>query len=339
MLAALLLAGLAGSCSVELGNSGTSRTTIRSGSEFSTRISFSSSSLNVESRGKVRFTEDETDVESLDPNGRFEMTEERDGVEREYRVMKDADGALLRSYWIDGKQQDALDETWIADSILILFRESAFGVEERVERLLARGGVELVLEETERSSSDFARSSYLRTLLGRHELSSADSLRALSAAQKIDSDFELAQTLQEAMERYPKDAAVRDAWLEAARDIESDYELARTLIGAAEHPEAEPSFFAKIAAAAASEVSSDYELGRVLAALAPHAGEAAVAEACFKLLESVDSDYERGRGLSALAPKIAHDSALQARYRTVSREMSDYERGRALTALDDAMRD
>jgi len=73
--------------------------------------------------------------------------------------------------------------------------------------------------------------------------------------------------------------------------------------------------------------------------LAPHAGEAAVAEACFKLLESVDSDYERGRGLSALAPKIAHDSALQARYRTVSREMSDYERGRALTALDDAMRD
>ena len=307
------------------------------GRSISTHSVWGSHSLSSESKGEVRFTEDESDVASLSPKSSFKITEERDGVEREYRVQADADGVLTRIYRVDGQERstDQAIETWRAEALQRLFR-NGYDTIAHAQRLFARGGAELVLEEVNLTDSDFGKAALLRALLEDAKLDEAGLVRSLRAAGGLDSDFERARTLRDAVARFPLAEEAASAWLQSAAGIDSDFELARTLEDAAEHADASASFCVQLVATARTKLESDFELARLLDSLLPRAQDRSVASACLEAMASVDSDFERGKLLTEFAPFVASDSVLHERYRALARELGDFERGRALAALDDA---
>lgn len=361
---------LAAGCSVDW-SVGDGVSSYTSGDHSVLKIRGDGVSLRLESDGEVTFSDDEREILALEPGGSFELIEQRDGVERELTVRR-AGGGLEFQYRVDGADQtwDASGREWLATALQRAFRESGFDAENRLDRLIQRGGAALVLEEIALLQSEWVRANYLKHLFARETLDATQAERALAlagelgsdyelrhvlaaaldapttgvsrptpilrVARELESDYELGQLLRQAAPLVTADAADTDAWLTAAGQLDSDYELARALEHLLEESGTSDALVAKACAQAAKQLDSDYELGQVLNAAVERTRQHEVAVAYLEACAAFDSDYELGGALRAVAEHAYGDTDLNRRYRELARRLGDYERGRALAALDDA---
>lgn len=297
------------------------------------RMSTNGYSVDVDVEGRTTFLDDESDVASLSSGGSFEFTEKLEGVERTYRVVDDVTDGLVRTFEQDGASRPFDDEAkrWLAEALPRLFRETGYDAEARVERLLARGGPDRVLDEVELSRSDWARATYLVRLfdvvvladaprdrafglveridsdyetrrvldaaLAKQELDGAGLARLLTTARTIDSDYELAELLIATASKLD-DAAARANWLEAARTLDSDWESRRTCEAGLGCKSTE--FSTRIVALASERIDSNYELRCVLDAAAPQADDPELAAQYLTAARTLSSDYERKLALNRL---------------------------------------
>jgi hypothetical protein len=101
--------------------------------------------LKVQGKGRVEFTDDDTDVKSLEPGGSFSI-ETAGGWfagsrTSRFEVIAAEDGSLSRSYRIDGKAvSEAEGRAWLASVLPEVLRELAIGADARVARILAKSG-------------------------------------------------------------------------------------------------------------------------------------------------------------------------------------------------------
>jgi hypothetical protein len=327
-------------------------------------------SLAVHSDGEVTFRDDETDVATLAPGAKFELDETIDGVEHEYEVTSDRLGALTRRYSRDGVES-AFDESaksWLAAALLRAFREGGFDAEARIQRLLAKGGADAALAETERVHSDWARSTYLIGLFGARELDAARFERALTAAREIDSDYELHRVLRGALgnrgcdgaglarvletgakldsdyeaaelaietaDRASADAGARTVWLALVGSLDSDWEARRSLEAGLASAGCDASFARELVDVGARNVDSDWELRNVLEASAPRASDPDVASAYLAATRELDSDFERRNALTKLLASVHLDAPrLGLVLDSVAGMDSDFEQRQVLVAL------
>ena len=222
--------------------------------------------------GDVRFTADETGIESLTPGATLELKahdKSGDRLWHELHVKSDGNGELSYQYTVDGEAQpfDAAGREWLAGMIPVVLRASGIQAEERVKRIHGQGGVDAVFEEIELITSDHVARLYFGALVDSTSLTPAQRTRAyqlagetigsdhdlrntlvaiagdapiteaeaialLEAAEEIGSDHDLAESLRAVMPRLPASARVVDAFTEAAGGIGSDHDLSRTLIDA-----------------------------------------------------------------------------------------------------------
>jgi hypothetical protein len=294
-------------------------------------------SMKMEADGEWTFAGDESDLATLSPGGSFSLTEKVAGVEQVYRVKADAAGRLERTYARDGKElaMDAEARQWVAEALPRMFRESGLDANARVDRLLARGGPELVLAEIDLAVSDHAKSTYLGRLLGSVQLDAKQFERALASAAKLGSDHELRTALELGLSTQALDSARVTALLATAKQLGSDFELRSLLERVAPRggdPEVAASYLS-----AARELASDFERRSALVALlsAAKLDDSGLATT-LDVTAELDSDFEKRTVLELLATSVAADPDLNRRYRDVARGMSDFERGQALRALDDA---
>ncbi|MCK6447879.1 MAG: hypothetical protein L6Q99_15915 [Planctomycetes bacterium] len=335
----------------------------------STRIRMSSAgySVDLDVDGRATFLDDESDVATLSSGGSFELTEELDGVERTYRVVDDLTDGLVRTFEEDGVSRPFDDEAkrWLAEALPRLFRETGYDAEARVERLLARGGPDRVLDEIELGRGDWARATYsirlfelvvlaekprerafglverlesdyearraLAAALAKQELDDAGLARLLGATRNIESDYELAELLIATAPKLQGEAA-RTSWLEAARTLDSDWESRRSFeAGLAGKT---PTFSTRIVALAAERIDSNYELRCVLDAAAPQAGDAGLAAQYVTAARQLSSDYERKLALNALLEhaRLA-TTELAAVLDAVAEMSSDFERREVLVQI------
>src|SRR6476661_1558229 len=59
----------------------------------------------VEIKGRVEFTDDYTEVRDVTPGGYLKIEEERDGTSHRYEVRHQVEGAVTRSYSVNGQTQ------------------------------------------------------------------------------------------------------------------------------------------------------------------------------------------------------------------------------------------
>lgn len=362
-------------CDIDSAGWGTgvsSRVTISDDGDTSIHVWRPGYELEVESQGQATFTEDESDVATLAPGGRFRLEETSGGGVHVYTVTADTSGALTRSFTLGGKDVplDAEGRAWVAAALPRMFTESGFDAKARVARLLAAGGPARVLQEVDRAGTDHGKAEYLGELLGSAQLDSQQASLVLAAATKIESDYELRAALTRALEtqsldgarfaqlldaatglgsdyeraellvdaagRLPDDAGARTAWLAAADGLGSDFEMRRALEAGLESKAGGTGFSADLVGLAARRISSDFELRSLLEQVAPRAADAALASACLEGAAGMGSDFERCEVLKALAPQVARHPELTRRYRDVASTLGEFERGQALVALDEA---
>ena len=299
--------------------------------------------VTVEGKGRVAFTDDDTDVKTLDPGGFFSIETKNgwssgSGTAR-VEVTAANDGSLSRTYRIDGKAvSDAEGRKWLATVLPEIVRELAIGADTRVARILAASGPTGVLDEIARIKSGWARHVYFVQLFDQASLDAAMLARSLrQAGQQVDSDFARSEVARKAAERYALDDTSAAGFADLVNAIESDFEARRALGAALTRPDLSPSVAARLVKAAipqgSSGIESDFEMAELLQGLSPALVDR-LGPTYPEAVGSIGSDFERKRVLAALArrPALPLSQLVSIADLTASME-SDFEKAEVLLAL------
>lgn len=286
-------------------------------------------SYEIEARGEIRYNRDVTDVESISSGGSFTIEEHIGDDTRRLVIRPGADGALERTYSVNGARQefDAAARTWFAEALIALDRRTAFAVDQRVPAILDRAGVDGVLQEITLVESDYARRRYYTKLLSLRRLDPAQVRRVVEqAGASMSSDYELAELLVALAKLDAFDDSSHPAFVGAAKNIGSDYERRRALNALLQQD--------RLAAAtvqalleAASSIGSDYELATLMIDVSKrYAINDQTRPIYIKTLGSIGSDYEHRRVLSTImASGGLTPTVTRALLEDARRIESDYE--------------
>lgn len=311
-------------------------TTGESRSRWSTSIN--GRQISVDSVGTIELTDDDRDIESISPDGYFEMSA-RGWLSlfgQRYIVRSNSDGALTRVHRLGASERpiDAAARAWIGDTLQQLIREG-FAAESRIRRILAQQGPAGVLDAAANISSDYAQAKYFSVLAAQGQIDRPNAERALRlAGEDIGSDFELARVLIAFVDVITMDDAMAPVFVEATRSIGSDFEHARVLLALiAKQPHTTAVVNAVLASSTA--IGSDFEKARVFRELAEGTSlEASAVVGLIRASGSIGSDFEHSRVLRQIAGSQSLDETGRREIIDSARKIgSDYERTRVLAAL------
>ena len=259
--------------------------------------------FEVNYRGDIEFTDDDSDVSRMSPGGYLRIKDgQRFGTDNSVEFRAGSGGAIERRFWVSGRERpfDPEGRKWLAEVLPKFIRQSGIGAKSRVARFMKSGGAAAVLAEISRIEGSWAKRVYFTELFNQPGLSGAAIQQALrQAGREVDSDFELASLLI-ASNRIVSDDAVRRSYLEAARSIGSDFELRRVLSSIVKAGPMTPAIAASVLDTSGS-IDSDFEQASLLvefAARQPFDGPAGAA--FFKALAGVSSSFEHNRVLKAV---------------------------------------
>jgi beta-lactamase regulating signal transducer with metallopeptidase domain len=337
------------------------------------RVQWSSGdcSYEIEARGEITYNGAVTDIASISTGGSFTLEQHIGDETRRLSVRPGPNGALVRSYTVDGARRDydAAAQAWFAEALVALDRQTAFAVDQRVPAILERSGVNGVLQEISLLASDYARRRYYTKLLSVRQLERqqvrriveqagtemssdyelAELLVALakldafaddshmafvSAVKSIDSDYEGRRALNALLRRDQLAPATVESLLDAATSIDSDYELAELLIDVSKRYAIDDRTRPMYIKAVGS-IASDYEHRRVLGAIVAGGGlSSSVMRALLEDAARITSDYELAEFLIQIAGKGTLDESTRDAYFAAADQVgSDYEHHRALKPL------
>jgi beta-lactamase regulating signal transducer with metallopeptidase domain len=295
--------------------------------------------LEVDLSGEITFNADETEIVALSPGGELEIEEKRGRSSRRLKIESDRSGNLERQWRVDRDERpyDAEARAWLSDIILVLFRRVGIDAEERAERILARDGVDGLLQEIAYIPSEHVAGRYYGVLLSEADLD-PETVRGVvrQAAQDIESDHTLGRLLVAVAENQPLDESVQIAYVEASGSIDSDHEQGRVLTAILQREDLSPEV-AQTMLQAATDISSDHELARLLVGLVESGSlDDAMAEDFFRAVGTIDSDFERRRVLAAaLSSGMVSQRSLDMALETAADIDSDHELARLLIDVAD----
>ena len=261
--------------------------------------------LEVNYRGDFEFTDDDSDVKSMSPDGWLRIKETgRNGAHTvEFRA--DAAGKIERRYWSGTSERpfDSEGRKWLTQILPRFIRQTGLGAESRVRRIYKTKGAQGVLSEIALIEGSWAKRIYFRELFKNPGLDARVAQQALDqAGREIDSDFELASLLISA-DHLLTDDATRKSYIEAARSIDSDFEMRRVYSSVVKRgPLPAPALTALLESSTA--IGSDFEEASLLIEVAKQQSLSdANRGAFFKAVSTIESDFEQRRVLSSIVTR------------------------------------
>lgn len=289
-------------------------------------------SLSITIDGTVEFSDDDTDVKSLSPNGRFRIEDGGLLSKRAYEVRADAAGKLARSYSVgwSTKPIDDKGRSWLAHTLPQAIRDSGIGAGPRVARILRQGGPQAVLTETGLIHSDASKRIYLEQLFAQATLKSSEFKDAARLIRSISSDGDKAQVIITVDANYFT-PDLRSYLFDDAESISSDGDKRRVLSDIVKKDGGSLETLAS-AARAARHISSDGDKAEVLIEMAnayrPGGG---VDMAYFDAANSISSDGDHARVLSKMLSSHGDDhNTLTRTLLSAQRISSDGDKARVL---------
>ena len=297
---------------------------------ITTRNGWTSVSIAVD--GTVEFTDDDTDVKSLSPNGRFRLEDGGLLSKRVYEVKADSAGNLTRTYSVGWSSKPLDDEgrAWLARALPQVIRDSGIGAGPRVARILRQGGPPAVLTEIGRIHSDGSKRVYLEQLFSQASLKPSDLKDAARLIRGISSDGDKAQVIITVDANYFA-TDLRSYLFDAAESINSDGDKRRVLSDIVKKDGGSLETLAS-AARAARHISSDGDKAEVLIEMAtPYRPTGGVDMAYFEAANSISSDGDHARVLSKMLASHGDDhNTLTRTLLSAQRISSDGDKARVL---------
>lgn len=330
------------SCSsVSLNRTGTSTSIHSSDDNDDTSFQYISSSagrcLQVALWGKVEFTEDEHDVQSVGHDGRLYVRERRPNVDRELTVTPgDGDGPRY-AYSVDGERASFDDEgrAWLADLLPTVLRESGLNARQRVARIRREGGVSAVLADIKRTQSTSAKRAAYDALLQEGTLSSDEEARVARQAgtDLASSDGELRAVLEAIGKRGHMAAPMAEAFGAAVEHMSSDGEKRELLQQYALKGDRD---MLLVSMRQAASISSDGEKSEFLRATASRYlanDDEQLRNAFFSVTNTISSDGEKHEVLNAVLPYAQRPIVLLAVLDAARQISSDGEKSELLVSI------
>ena len=208
-----------------------SRHSARSDSTFTMVTTDNDHKLSIRGRGRVEFTDDDTDVKSLTPGGYLDIEETTSAGTVRVEFQAPSNGPIQRRWWKNGREASFEPEgrAWLRTHLVEIMRRSGLGAEARVDRVLRTNGPQAVLAEASQCPTDYVKRIYLTRLLATH----LDPLTLTSLLtqtnREIKSNYDRRVILvAAAAHRLPNDDA-RLTYVDATRGMRSDFDRRVTL--------------------------------------------------------------------------------------------------------------
>jgi beta-lactamase regulating signal transducer with metallopeptidase domain len=311
-----------------IGGSGSAQRKGRSSGNFS--WSNGRDKLEVKYEGDIDFTDDDTDVKSLSPDGYLRIKDGSVAGGRTIEFTADASGNVQRRFWVGSTEKPFEPEgrQWLAQVLPRFIRQTGIGAKGRVARILKAKGPSGVLAEISLIEGSWAKRVYFTELLNSGTLDPQALRQTIAqAARELDSDFERASLLIDSADRFlGGDEATRQAYFDAARGIGSDFEMRRVYASALKRGRVSSAILASILDASTS-IDSDFEEASLLIQVAQlQPLDSTSRGPFFAALKSVSSDFEHHRVLTALAqqPDLGPDTT-KAMLESAASIGSDFE--------------
>ncbi|HUP88653.1 MAG TPA: hypothetical protein VM100_04870, partial [Longimicrobiales bacterium] len=260
---------------------------------------------SLRTSGIIQFAGDMSGIRSMARGGSFELNSDDGDHEREV-VVTNSNGQLNYAYRIDNRaaEWNAEARAWFSSELLMLTRRVGLAMEERIEYLLAHGGVNALVAEVKEMDSDWVQRRYLQAAMANRPLSAAEMKSVVATAStELDSDYEQAEFLLGVTKKYKLDASVRAPYLAAVGRLDSDYEKGRVLKALLRQSDLSSNEIAEVLNATTT-IDSDYERTEVLRLLAGFdLSNSTLQQAFLRAATEIDSDYELRRALMALLGK------------------------------------
>lgn len=292
-------------------------------------------SLEIKNAGEVRFNDDETAIQSLEPGGSLFFRKN----DQKLMATTDSKGDITYEMYDGGTKlsiNDAAGKQFLANMIKEMIN---YGIDAKgsVERLYKKGGTTAVMNRVESLKSDHAKAIYFTYLLEQQpNLSSAELTNiAEKTGTLISSDYEKARVLSKASARFMADAKAAQAYFTAAKSINSDYEKAKVLKNVLGQNLSTELYSQAITLTRG--INSDYEKAGVLKNLIEKGKvEGENYQKLLDVIGAINSDYEKaGVALRLIEKGIPNQQAYDQFIKVTAAIHSDYEHAKVLKRLLD----
>jgi hypothetical protein len=295
-------------------------------SHVQTTISNGTTSLSITVDGAAEFTDDDTDIKSMSPNGGFRLEEDGWLSTRTYEVKADSKGNLTRSYSHGGIATPLDDEgrAWLTRAVPEAIRESGIGAGPRVARILHQGGPQAVLAEIRLIRRDGSKRIYIEQMFAQATLNASALKDTARLIRSISSDGDKAQVITTVDASYFT-VYLRSYLFDALESIHSDADKRRVLFDIIKKDSGSSEMLARVATAARS-ISSDGDKAMVLIQMtSSYRPDSGVDMAYFEAANSISSDGDHARVLSKMLASHGHDHNILTRTLISAQRISSNE--------------
>jgi hypothetical protein len=236
--------------------------------DLTIRLASRNCELDVRIRGTVEYTGDFRGIASVSIGGEFVLEETSNRVTRSVRFENDGRGGLETRYRVgrESRPFDGEAREWLAERLLVLYRQAGLAADQRAPWVLARGGLDGLITEASRVQSSRARRSYLGLALEQPHMDARRAAQVLGSALPSSSSGKVDLLLIVA-ERYPMQGSLGDAYLAAAGTISSSSGRRRVLAAALDGGGASQEFVRKVVESAGG-ISSSSQRSELLVQIA-----------------------------------------------------------------------
>ena len=154
--------------------------------------------IEVDYKGTLEFTDDDTDIKTLSPYGSLKIKDGGWLGGRTVEFKADGSGQITRRYWVGMSEKPFEPEgrLWLAQALPRFIRQTGLGAPARVARILKAKGPNGVLAEISLIEGGWGKRIYFTELFNAGHLDPATLRQALAqAGREIDSKHELATLL------------------------------------------------------------------------------------------------------------------------------------------------
>ena len=307
--------------------------------------------ITLEIQGKVTYNDQFTDVATLARDGWFEIADKGGTVEHKLHIDTDDNGALTRTWTVDGKRAsyDDAARQWLAQTLTELDRYTQFSNGARMAVVFKKSGVNGVLDELQTTSSDYAKRENLGRLFKLAQLNEAQIGRVLDMIRtSFSSDYDRSEVLRSLVEEGTITPALQEKYIAAAAGNTSGYERGRSLEALTNTGKLTVASQIAIYKAAAN-TSSDYDRAQLMKSVMKKYGlSVETAPAFLQTAKSITSDYDLRTLLTEALdelPKNAPPAMIESMLGTATANIeSEYDLAEFLITvanwrpLDDAQR-
>jgi len=256
----------------------------------------------LEYRGKIVFTDDETDVKYISPGGFLRFSKRSFGTKRTISLEGESNGKIYREYREGSKKINFEPDgkRWMASVLSEIIRTTGIGASERVKKFYAKGGINVLLAEISLIQSNYVKSIYYDASFRLPNLKTGEmALLINDAGNQVSSSYELSQILIGNASLYSKHTKALLAAIEAASKIGSSYNQSKVykhLLTKADLSDTEIGEIIK----KMSKISSSYDKSKVLQAMITDDLSVQNVKLIIAEIGLINSSYEQSKVLKAL---------------------------------------